>query len=113
MSELGASVDLNEDWDFEVAASGDLETAVGLAELEKDVSFNVARNLDDTLGRRVDTATEKRIAIIVEDEMNTESRISAVNDVTVNQIADSNSFEIVADINAEGDSFELVFEVSV
>lgn len=112
MSEFGAGPDLNENWDFEVNSTGDIATTIGVDELEKDIAFNVARRLDGEIGRRRDRSTEKRIQVIVEDIFAEEVRIDSVVDVTVREIANSNSFEVVAEANAgTGGSFELVFEV--
>lgn len=112
MSELGAGVALNQHWDFDVDESGDIATAVGLEELQKDVAFNISRSLETMLGRRIDTSTSRRIAIAVEDEFAADPRISTINDVSVNRIDMTDRFEVVANVDSGDGPFDLVFEVN-
>lgn len=113
MSDFGAGVGLNRDWDFEVDSTGDLTTVSGLDELEKDVAFNVARNWEDSIGRRVGSSTQKRIQITVRDVLIDEPRVNDIRNLTVRRVADNaNKFEVVAEVNTiVGADTELVFEV--
>lgn len=114
MSDFGAGVSLNEDWDFQVDSSGDLATVSGEQELQKDVAFNVARNWGDSIGRRVDSATQKRIQVTARDVLLNDPRIESITNLDVRRIEDNlNQFEVVATVNTFVDgTFDLVFEVA-
>lgn len=111
--ELGGGIYLDPDFDFEVDSTGDLRTSTDLDELGKDISFNVATELQGELGRRVDTTTQKRINLIVQNELIEDPRIGSINDVTVRQLLPNDGYEVVANCNTVGRTVELIFEVSL
>lgn len=113
MSDFGAGIALSEDWDFEIDSTGDIKTVSGQTELQKDVAFNVARNLQDVLGRRMDNATSKRIEISVQNVLVNEVRIDEVLSVDVRRIEMSDMFEVVAEAVATDERVELVFTVEL
>lgn len=115
MSDLGAGIALNEDWDFEVDSTGDLLATTGIAELEKDVAFNVAREWEDSIGRRVDASAKKQIQITAQSVLLSDDRIDTVNNVTARQVnGHANKFEVVADVDTiVSGSIDLIFEVSL
>lgn len=111
MTDFGAGIALSQDWDFEVDATGDIETVSGEEELQKDVAFNVARRVRDVIGRRLDSATSKRIQIAVQSVLIDEVRIDEVQAVNVRQTSRHDTFEVVASAIASDDEIELVFTV--
>lgn len=113
MSDLGAGIALNEDFDFEVDGTGDLRPTSGLAELQKDIAFNVASALQSELGRRVDSRTRKRINLIVQNQLIEDSRIGAINNVDVRELPPNDGYEVVADVDTVEGPFQLVFEVDL
>jgi|APHM01.1.fsa_nt_gi hypothetical protein len=113
MSDLGAGIALNQDWDFEVDTTGDLRMTTGLAELQKDIAFNVADSLQSELGRRIDNTTAKRISVIVQNQLVEDPRVVAVGNTTVRRVDNTNEFEVVAEADTVDGPFELVFEVDV
>ena len=111
MSNFGSGIFLNEDWDFEVDVTGDLKSTSGPDELQKDVSFNVARNVE--IGKRLDSSTQKKIQVTVRDVLVNEYRIESIRELDVRRVDSSNKFEIIAEVDTITDETpELVFEVS-
>lgn len=113
MSSLGAGVGLNRDFDFEVDTTGDLATVTELDELEKDVAFNVARTLQESIGQPVTSSTAKELQVDVRDVLIEDSRINVVGSVTIRRIQRTNTYEVVAEVTTAEGPFELVFEVQV
>lgn len=112
MSDLGGGIALNEYWDFEVSQTGDILATTGLAELQKDVAFNVARNVEEFIGRPAQNNTQKKIQIAVQDVLVDEPRVDAIIQVNVRQIdRTANAYEVIANVETEVGPFELVFEV--
>jgi len=111
MSNFGSGIFLNEDWDFEVDATGDLKSTSGLDELQKDVSFNLSRNIE--IGKRLDSSTQKSIQVTVRDVLVNESRIDSIRELEVRRVDSANKFEVIAEVDTITDeTAELIFEVS-
>lgn len=60
--ELGAGPALDRDFDLEINPTGDIKTVSGVADLEKDLSFQLAESLDEFVGQQSspNTATAVR-----------------------------------------------------
>lgn len=113
MTEYGGGIFLTKDWDFEVNNTGDIRTISGLDELEKDVAFQLASNLDQFIGSRITNEQANDIAIETQQQLSADPRIAAVLDLTVQfPDGDPDTVEVIATVrDTEGDEQELVFEV--
>ena len=72
-------------WDIEIGGDGDLAIVAGVDELEKDISFKVARVIDTSRGQNITRNFLARVESVVENILNRDERIREVIDVTAVQ----------------------------
>ena len=69
-------------WDIEIGGDGDIAIAAGVDELEKDISFKVARVIETSRGQNITRNFLARVESVVENVMNRDERIREVIEVT-------------------------------
>ena len=72
-------------WDIEIGGDGDIAIAAGVDELEKDISFKVARVIETSRGQSITRNFLARVESVVENVMNRDERIREVIEVTAVQ----------------------------
>ena len=92
INQLGKGVALQETtdgdeitWDIEIGGDGDLAVPAGVSEVEKDISFKVARVIDTSRGQNITRNFLARVESVVENILNRDERIREVIDVTAVQ----------------------------
>jgi len=90
MTEYGSGPTLDEDFDFTVDETGDIQCTnqVGFetAELEKDLAFTIARRIDLEVGSRTTPAQQASIKSLVRNIILRDSRIARILDVNIEQL---------------------------
>ena len=76
---------LTRTWDIEIGGDGDIVIAAGVDELEKDISFKVARVIETSRGQSITRNFLARVESVVENIMNRDERIREVIEVTAVQ----------------------------
>lgn len=69
-------------WDIEIGGDGDIAIAAGVDELEKDISFKVARVIDTSRGDTITRNFLARVESVVENILNRDERIREVIEIT-------------------------------
>ena len=69
-------------WDIEIGGDGDIAISAGVDELEKDISFKVARVIETSRGQNITRNFLARVESVVENIMNRDERIREVIEVT-------------------------------
>ena len=72
-------------WDIEIGGDGDIAISAGVDELEKDISFKVARVIETSRGQSITRNFLARVESVVENVMNRDERIREVIEVTAVQ----------------------------
>ena len=72
-------------WDIEIGGDGDIAIVAGVDELEKDISFKVARVIETSRGQSITRNFLARVESVVENIMNRDERIREVIEVTAVQ----------------------------
>jgi hypothetical protein len=78
-----SGLDLTEDLDLAVDATGDLRSSEGLDELEKDLSFRLILAFEDVTLGILDPRTREEIRVTATEAVTADPRVTALNDVTV------------------------------
>ena len=79
-----ALVEANQDdktWDIEISGDGDIAITRGVEELEKDISFKLARALQDSQGQRITANFLSRVEELTRRILNGDERIRSVGSV--------------------------------
>jgi len=105
----GSGVSLDENYDFIIDSTGDLEDSRGLSELEKDLSFASSVRLFEHIGMPLTSTRKQKIKNSVESIMSSEPRISSVLNISVSQ--SDYGFDIRSDVVADSERMELYFPV--
>lgn len=88
-------------WDIEIGGDGDIAIAAGVDELEKDISFKVARVIETSRGQPITRNFLARVESVVENVMNRDERIREVIDVTAVESEDeTDQYNIEAEATA-------------
>ena len=104
--------DLAPTWDLDVDESGDIRTVTGIDELNKDVAYATAVEIQDTaIGERLEPVVLRRIKAIVRSVFQDEERIDNILIVNARE-AGMDTVEVVAEVRANDETIELVFEVT-
>lgn len=107
--ELGSSPALDENFDFIVDSSGDVEDSDGLNELEKDLSFASAFRLEDFIGQPLTPTTRQKVENAVEEVFDREERIDSVQNIEVEQA--NYGFDVQSGAIVNGEQQTLIFPV--
>lgn len=83
MTEFGAGIYLDDEFDLEVSESGDLRTTIGLSEVEKDLAFKSTQRLQPILGSPKTQLVASEIERIITTITNNEPRVGRVTDIDV------------------------------
>lgn len=116
MSDFGGGIylstqsDIPPEWDMMTDSSGDVKTSLYNTELEKDVAFFTSVEVEPELGQPIRPITMNRIKARVEDALDAEDRIDDILFIEVNEIG-QNTVEVLAEVRANDENIELVFEV--
>lgn len=78
----GAGIKLTPNWDLEVDKTGDIAGVAGIDEIEKDLSFRTAIELDKEVGGIIDKNTLAEMRIVVRQSLNNDERVNRVVDVS-------------------------------
>lgn len=105
---FGSGIKLDEDWDLVVDSTGDLDHTVDSAELQKDLAFVSAQELEAFYGGPINETTRGRIRLKLTDVFTDDPRISEVTSLSVQDtedITDEITIEVtlIADDGAEYD----------
>ena len=88
-------------WDIEIGGDGDIAIAAGVDELEKDISFKVARVIETSRGQNITRNFLARVESVVENVMNRDERIREVIEVTaVEDDDESDQYNVEAEATA-------------
>lgn len=112
--ELGAGQYLDQNLDFEIDETGDVRSAFGGAELEKDLSFQMIASLSQFLGERPTPELEADIKRMAYRVAAADVRVSTVDrgNITVEWNYNSREMELTVPVTTNTDEeYELVFEV--
>ena len=82
---------LTRTWDIEIGGDGDIAIAAGVDELEKDISFKVARVIETSRGQNITRNFLARVESVVENIMNRDERIREV--IEVSAVQDDNDLD--------------------
>lgn len=90
MSRFGSGPTLDEDWDFTIDGTGDIECTNQLgyeiAELEKDLAFAIGRRLDLELGKPTTPTQKATLESISRNVINRDPRIERIVDFDIEQM---------------------------
>lgn len=106
---FGSGPALDENFDFIVNTVGDIKDADGLNELEKDLAFVSAFQLEDYIGKPLTPTIRQEIENTLTQIFDAEPRIDAVRDMSVEQVEYGFDVKIDAIVNQEQQN--LVFPV--
>ena len=88
-------------WDIEIGGDGDIAIAAGVDELEKDISFKVARVIETSRGQNITRNFLARVESVVENVMNSDERIREVIEViAVQDDKDLDRYNVEAEATA-------------
>lgn len=96
--DFGAGPALDEHWDFSVAPSGDLKIAYDIDELQKDVAFNLATELEQYLGTALTRGDLRDVQVTTVEVLGEDPRIDTVVTVDVIQ-TEINRLEVTIEVN--------------
>ena len=100
------------EWDFDISESGDLRTVSQIDELQKDLSFNTAINLQETLGGPLTPTKMNRIRSKVRQTMEDDDRISRIVSLDVSRVdGRANTVQVNTTLSTVEGLVELIFEV--
>lgn len=113
MTEYGAGPVLTQNFDFNIISSGDIETASGPTELEKDIAFNVAAVINEEgLGNQFGETQRNNLRVLIGSTISDDPRITNINRLTIEQDEDNVSrININADTTAGEGPFDAVIPV--
>jgi hypothetical protein len=114
MTEYGNGIYLDDEFDFEIDASGDIRPSRGIDELEKDLAFFSYQELSETIGRQRSPRTLAIIKDRTQRVLLNDPRVDGViGDVTVYYPeSERNQVEVSATVSTVDGEQELVFPVS-
>lgn len=100
------------EWDFDINESGDLRTVSGADELQKDLSFRSAINLDDVFGGPITPTKMNRVRSKIRQTMEDEPRISRIVSLDVSRVdGRPNTIQVNTTLTTVEGVVDLVFEV--
>lgn len=114
MSEnLGSGIYLDEQLDFEISGTGDIETVSGVGELQKDLSIQMIFQLDQYRGSPPTENTREKVASDVIQLMELDTRVDSVitSRLSVTFSDDNKSIEINAPARTNDGVQDLVFNI--
>lgn len=101
------------EWDFDISESGDLRTVSGIDELQKDLAFRAAVNLEETLGGPLTPTKMNRIRSKVRQTMEDDDRISRIVSLDVSRVdGRANTIQVNTTLTTIDGRAELIFEVN-
>lgn len=114
MSErFGSGIHLDEQLDFSVDPSGDLQAERGLDELQKDLAFQMIVNLQEFIGQPPSNNISAKVIGVASSIAVSDSRVSSVDkdnsSVTFNRLRDEITINLI--VRTVGGEQELVFNV--
>lgn len=83
MVEAGGGIYLTQNFDFEVNEAGDIRTTRGVSELEKDLAFKSADNLQEILGEHLTPKTRGKIKQVIKRVASDDPRVGQPTSITV------------------------------
>jgi hypothetical protein len=109
---LGSGLYLDSNLDFDPNETGDLRTVSGSEELQKDLAFQLIYVLQEYIGPPLEPAIRSEIKSKTVDTVLADERVDSIDrgSLTVRK-PDKNSIVIQADVVADGDKEELVFNL--
>lgn len=111
--DLGSGIALDQELDFIVDATGDLEHASGVDEVRKDLAFNLIRELSSFEGRLQNRETEADAEIVAQRTILNDPRVAQVQYIDA-RFEDPQTLAIEAQLRVEsGETFTNVFTLSV
>jgi len=100
------------EWDFDISESGDIRTVSGLDELQKDIAFRAAVNLEDTIGGPLTPTKMNRIRSIIRSTIEEEDRVRRIIQLDVSRVdGRPNTVQVNSTLNTVEGTAELIFEV--
>lgn len=85
-SELGEGIGLTEEWDLSIDSTGDVSIYSGTTELEKDLAYLVANNIDDILGKKSNKQSLVRIKLRSKRVLEAEERVETVDSIEITDV---------------------------
>lgn len=86
MTDYGSGPVLTQDFDFNVTPAGDVKTQSGVAELEKDLAFNIAAILDEEgLGSRLTDSRREDLRVLLGNTISEDPRIADILRIQIQQ----------------------------
>jgi len=113
VDELGSGPALDQYLDLDIDATGDLRSASGVSELEKDLSFQMIINLSRYLGSAPTGNLETQVAGTAKRVALADERVSSVSDdkTVVEFSEDREELTVRLTVRTVGGQSELVFNV--
>jgi hypothetical protein len=109
-TEYGAGIKLTQNFDFDISPTGDIESTDGVAELEKDLAFQLTRVLNDEVGEVIGPGSASQLERLTRVALNQDARVSEVLSVQVDLERGDRAL-ISASLDAGDAVEEFVFEV--
>jgi hypothetical protein len=109
--DFGGGIQLDEDWDFEIDSTGDIKTAKGVAELEKDLAFRSTVAIQPYLGQPIDNTLAEKVRNILREAMLQDDRIEAVESISFERTGRDEITVTVTVITSDASEYELIFPV--
>lgn len=109
----GSGLKLTRDWDLQIDETGDLKSVFGLEELEKDLAFRTAIEIEQEIGQILTKNTLAEIRITFRQALNEDVRVNRVVNVVAEQV-DTNEVRVSATVvSDDGQEYDLTenFEV--
>lgn len=94
VQELGSGIALDEEWDFSINATGDLEATQGVDELEKDLAFFTATELQERIGRPISKNALKKVEITVGQIASDDPRVEEVQEVNASKTENEGDYRV-------------------
>jgi len=110
MADFGSGPTLDENLDFTITTTGDIETGSGDDELAKDLAFRIHRAFEDIeLGMQFTESAKEDLRIDIGVALGEDARVESVSDITLVQNAsDRNQLDIGVTVETADGPFDLV-----
>ena len=111
--DFGAGIALDEQFDFTVDSTGDIDSTSGVEELQKDLAFQMVVNLDQYLGQPETPNLEAKVSRTVKNVALGDERIQSVSDDSISVIFEPLSDTITVEMSARtvDEQVNLIFEI--
>lgn len=111
MSDFGAGIALDENWDMRPDESGDVDSDHGIEEIKKDVAILIAEQLRPALGQPMSRDVQVDARIAVEQVLIGDARIDSIRSISITDVG-KQEIQVAADVITTEGPYQFVIEVN-